>query len=130
LPVRIPEEGRRLIDGRNFACIATLMKDGSPQVTPVWIGRDGDTILVNTSMGRVKQRNVARDPRVAITVFDMADPYRKLVLRGRVVAFVTEGAREHIDVLSIKYTGQKYAHMQPDEKRVILRIEASSVNVS
>jgi PPOX class probable F420-dependent enzyme len=118
------------LDGRNFASLATVMKDGSPQVSPVWIARDGDVVLVNTSVGRVKERNVLRDPRVAICVFDMENPYRKVVLRGRVVKVVSEGAREHIDVLSMKYTGHKYAGMKPNEKRVILRIAPTSVSVN
>lgn len=119
-----------MLDGKNFASIATIMKDGSPQVSPVWISRDGDIVLVNTSVGRVKERNVSRDPRVAVSVFDMENPYRRMLLRGRVVKVVTRGAREHIDALSIKYNGHKYAGMQPNEKRVIFRVAPSSVNVN
>jgi PPOX class probable F420-dependent enzyme len=130
LPVKIPAVGKRLLDGRNFASFATVMKDGSPQVSPVWIARDGDIVLVNTSVGRVKERNVLRDPRVAICVFDMENPYSKMVLRGRVLEVASEGAREHIDALSIKYTGHKYVGMKPNEKRVIFRIAPTSVNVS
>jgi len=129
MPVKIPEQGKKLLDGKNFACIATIMKDGSPQVTPVWIAREGDVVLINTSVGRTKERNVARDPRVAIAVFDIENPYYKLVLRGRVVAAVRRGAREHIDALSIKYTGRKYAGMKPGERRIMLRIEATSVSL-
>ncbi len=81
------------MDGKNFASFATLMKDGSPQVSPVWISRDGDVVLVNTSVGRVKERNVLRDPRVAICVFDMENPYRKMLLRGRVVEIVSERSK-------------------------------------
>jgi len=130
LPLRIPAAGRRLLDGRNFASIATVMNDGSPQVSPIWIARDGDVVLVNTAMGRVKERNMRRDPRVAISVFDMENPYRRMLLRGRVVEVVSEGAREHIDALSIKYTGHRYAGMKPKERRVIFRIAPTSVNVS
>lgn len=128
--VKIPTAGKRLLDGKNFASFATLMKDGSPQVSPVWISRDGDVVLVNTSVSRVKERNVLRDSRVAICVFDMENPYRKILLRGRVVEIVSKGAREHIDALSMKYTGNKYAGMKPNEKRVIFRIAPASVSVS
>jgi len=124
---KIPPEGRKLLDGRNFAFLATLMKDGSPQVTPVWVARDGDVVLVNTSIGRIKERNVSRDPRVALALFDMGNPYRKLLIRGKVVSKQTKGAREHIDVLSVKYTGHEYGGMRPGERRVILRIEPQSV---
>jgi PPOX class probable F420-dependent enzyme len=130
LPVKIPAAGKRLLDGRNFASIATVMKDGSPQVSPVWIARDGEVVLVNTSMGRVKERNMRRDPRVAISVFDMENPYRKMLLRGRVVEVVTEGAEEHIHALSVKYTGHRYTGLKPNEKRVIFRIAPASVRVS
>lgn len=130
MPVKIPKEGRSLLDGKNFASLATLMKDGSPQVSPVWVARDGDIVLVNTSIGRVKERNVIRDPRVAISVFDMNNPYRKLLIRGKVVKMVRKGARESIDELSIKYTGHKYAGMKPGEHRVVMRIDPIRVNVS
>jgi PPOX class probable F420-dependent enzyme len=128
LHAKIPKEGRDLLDGRNFASLATLMKDGSPQVSPVWIDREGDTVLINTQVGRTKERNVARDPRVAISVFDMKDPYRKMLIRGKVAAMVKRGARKHIDELAVKYTGSKYKWMTPGAQRVILRIEPSSVN--
>ncbi len=129
MPAKIPAEGRRLLDGKNFACLATLMKDGSPQVTPVWIAREGDIVVINTAVGRTKERNVARDPRVAVAVLDVEDPYRKLLIRGRVVATVTQGAREHIDMLSKKYTGHRFNSQAPDERRIVLKIEPASVSL-
>jgi PPOX class probable F420-dependent enzyme len=114
----------RLIEGKNFAYLATLMPDGSPQVTPVWIDREGDVILVNTAVGRVKQKNTARDNRVAISIANQDSPYEKVVIRGRVIAQTFEGAEAHIDKLAMKYTGaKKYQRSRPDEKRIIIKIE-------
>jgi len=118
---------KELIDGKNFAHIATIMKDGSPQVTTVWIDRDGDTILINTAEGRVKEKNLKRDPRVAISIIG-ANPYSGAWIRGKVVGMTKEGAVEHIDKLAKKYTGvEKYQGYTPNEKRVIIRIEAQHV---
>jgi PPOX class probable F420-dependent enzyme len=85
-PDKITEEKiMRLIDGRNFAFLATIMKDGSPQVTPTWIDRDKDIILINTAEGRVKHRNVTKDPRVAISLVDDQNPYSMVTISGRVI---------------------------------------------
>ncbi len=118
--VALPEKARKLIDGKNFANFATLMKDGSPQITTTWIDRDGDTVLINTTRGRVKTRNVERDPRIAIGIFSMDDPYDAAYIRGRVVEITGNGAEEHIDRLSHKYVGTDY---RQHGDRVILRIE-------
>lgn len=118
-----------IIEGLNFGHLATLMPDGSPQVTPVWVDHDDGFILINTAVGRVKQRNVTRDPRVAIDVIDQNNPYRKVCIRGRVVDQIREGADEHIDMLAHKYLGvEKYQHRQPGEQRVILKIEPDHVS--
>ncbi|MDP9180351.1 MAG: PPOX class F420-dependent oxidoreductase [Chloroflexota bacterium] len=122
----LPAAVRELLDGKNFAHVATLMRDGSPQVTAVWIDVDGDRILINTAEGRTKPANVRRDPRVAISIVDQENPYRAAFIRGRVVDLVHEGAAEHIDRLSEKYWGRKYAH-RPGEQRVILVIEPDHV---
>ncbi len=79
----LPEKAKKLIDGKNFASVATLMRDGSPQVTVTWIDRDGNIIVINTTKGRVKTRNIIRDPRVALSIFDMNDPYDAVFIRGR-----------------------------------------------
>lgn len=126
--VRLTEDAVDLIDGRNFGHLATLMSDGSPHVTPVWVDREGDLILVNTAVGRVKQRNLTRDPRVAIDVVDQENPYRMVSIRGRVVAQSQEGADEHIDRLAKKYLGKdKYPYRQLGEKRIILYIEPEKI---
>lgn len=114
----------KLIEGKNFAYLATLLPDGSPHVTPMWIDRDGDTVLMNTAIGRVKQRNITRDPRVSITVTDSENPYDRIVIHGRVIDQAKEGADAHIDKLAKKYTdANKYQKASLDEKRIIIRIE-------
>ena len=90
----------------------------------MWIDRDNDTILLNTAIGRVKQRNVTRDPRVSITITDSENPYDRIVIQGRVIDQTQEGAEAHIDKLAKKYTGaNKYQKSSIDEKRILLRIE-------
>jgi PPOX class probable F420-dependent enzyme len=118
----------RLIDGKNFAFLATIMPDGAPHVAPVWIDREGDTILVNTAMGRVKQRNVSRESRVALSVADQNNMYDKVVIRGRVTSQTLEGADAHIDKLAKKYIGKdKYPWRAPGEKRVMIKIEPTQI---
>lgn len=123
----LSDDARDLIRGSNYAHVATVMPDGSPQVTPVWVHLDGDDILVNSAEGRVKVRNVRRDPRVAVSVIDRQDPYRSLTIRGRVAELTHEGADEHIDELSMKYDGQPFGRT-PGQVRVILRIRPEHVS--
>ncbi len=113
-----------MIDGENFANLATLMPDGSPQVTPVWIDRDGDIVLVNTAEGRQKPKNIARDPRVALCIFNQNDPYAWVQIRGRMVEMTKEGAEDHIDKMAKKYIGkEKYPWRQPGQARILIKIE-------
>jgi len=105
-----------------IANVATVMPDGTPQVTPVWIDTDGENVLFNTSKGRVKHRNLVRNPKVAISVVDKNDPYRTLIVRGT-AQFVDEGADAHIDALAKKYLGvDTYPGHRADEQRVIVRV--------
>jgi PPOX class probable F420-dependent enzyme len=122
---KLTEKAVALLKGKNFANVATINRDGSPQLTPVWVETDGTNIIVNTAIGRLKERNIARDPRVAISVFDMKDPYSWVSVDGRVVRKITgKEADESIDSLSYKYTGnKKYQGHRPGEKRVKLIIE-------
>ncbi len=108
----------------HIAEFVTLMKDGSPQITPVWIDADGGHILVNSEEGRLKVRNVKRDPRVAIGIYDPENSYtRVLNVRGRVVEITTDGAAENIDDLSEKYNGVRpYPNHNPDRPRLLLKI--------
>ncbi|MCZ6538558.1 MAG: PPOX class F420-dependent oxidoreductase [Chloroflexi bacterium] len=113
-----------------IAEFVTLMKDGSPQITPVWIDTDGEHILVNTAEGRVKTRNVRRDPRVAVGIYDPENTYsRVLNVRGRVVEITTDGAAENIDDLSEKYNGVRpYPNHDPDHPRLLLKILPDRIN--
>lgn len=121
---QILEKFKDLFSKRAFANIATLMPNGGPQVTPVWIDFDGTHILFNSARGRRKDRNVRRDPRVAISIVDPDNPYRYLEIRGRVVAITEQGADEHIDRLAKKYLGvDKYPNRQPGEIRVMYKVQ-------
>ncbi len=124
------EKARTLIDEPNLAFLATVMPDGSPQVSPVWIDREDGYVRFNTAVGRVKDKNMRRDPRVAISVADRNDPYSKVDIRGRVVA-LDEGddAYRHIDSLAKKYLGEDtYPWRSPDERRVLVRVEPDHVS--
>jgi PPOX class probable F420-dependent enzyme len=111
-----------------FANLATVMPNGSPQVTPVWFDFDGKYIRVNSARGRVKDKNMRRDPRVALSILDPDNPYRYLAIRGRVVKITEDGAVEHINVLAKKYRGtETYRSRSPDEVRVMYVIELRRV---
>ncbi|MEP6643403.1 MAG: PPOX class F420-dependent oxidoreductase [Acidobacteriaceae bacterium] len=121
----IPEKYRDLFSKRAFANLGTLMPDGRPQVTPVWVDVDGDQVIFNSAKGRQKDRNVRRDPRVAISIVDPENPYRYLEIRGRVVEITEQGAQEHIDKMAKKYLGvDKYPYGQPGEVRVLYKVQA------
>ncbi|HXE90856.1 MAG TPA: PPOX class F420-dependent oxidoreductase [Terriglobales bacterium] len=124
MPQAIPEKFRDLFEKPAFGHLATLNADGSPQVTPVWLDIEGDLILVNSAKGRKKDRNVRRDPRVALSVADPANPYRYLEVRGRVVEITEKGADEHIDKQAKKYLGvDRYPGRAPGEVRVLYKIQ-------
>jgi len=118
-----PEDFRDLLkdETKAFLFLATIMPDGSPQVTPIWFNADDEHILINTNEGRVKDRNILADPRVALVIQDPATPYRYLQIRGEVVARATEGADEHINTLSLKYDGKPWPY-RAEQKRVIYKI--------
>ncbi|MEO6398726.1 MAG: PPOX class F420-dependent oxidoreductase [Tepidiformaceae bacterium] len=130
MPETIPASHRDILEKSNFAHIATLMKDGSPQVTPIWVDVDGDSILFNTAEGRQKDRNLKRDARVALSVHDNANPYRYIQIRGRVTGHTTEGADAHIDKMAKKYLDQdSYPGRNAAEQRVIYTIQPEHVQV-
>jgi PPOX class probable F420-dependent enzyme len=126
MPSKLPREVKELLDGKNFGFFATLMADGSPQVTPVWVDRERDTIVINTVRGRTKQRNLSRDTRVALAIVDWRRPYTWAQIRGRVVQQSDEGAESHIDKLSVKYLGLK-RYPGKDRPRTIVRIKPEKV---
>ena len=126
----IPDKYRDLFNKRAFASLGTLMPDGRPQVTPVWVDLDGDYVIFNSAKGRQKDRNVRRDPRVALAIIDPDNPYRYLEIRGRVVEITEEGADANIDKLAKKYLGvDKYPYRQPGETRVIYKIQPEHTNM-
>ena len=127
----ITEPVAKLLNDKNFAFIATLMKDGSPQITPVWIDleKDTNTILINTAEGRLKQENISRDPRIAISIANHANPYEMVAIRGKVLEQTTNEADEHIDKLAKKYLNMdKYPFQSPGEKRLILKIKPEKIH--
>lgn len=129
MATKIPEAFRDLLTTPSFAALATLNADGSPQVSPVWFDTEGEHIVVNSARGRVKDKNLRRDPRVALSIQDPANPYRYLGLQGRVVEITEQGAEEHIDRMARKYLGKdKYPFRQPGEVRVLYKIEIQRVH--
>jgi len=124
----IPDEARHLFEGQTFAHVATLMSDGSPQVSPVWIDLDGDTVVFNTAEGRLKPENLKRDPRVAVSITNPENPYESVLVRGTVVEQTREGADAHIDALAKRYMGvDEYPLREPGEVRVIVKIAPEKV---
>lgn len=120
--ISLSAETRRLLDGRNYAVLATVNKDGSPQTSAMWVGRDGDDLLMSTVEGRLKHRNMVRDPRVSVTVIDSADPENYVELRGSVTITPDLGRRVDTE-LSWKYDGQDPGEDKPGAVRVVVRIE-------
>jgi PPOX class probable F420-dependent enzyme len=126
--VALTEEQVRILSGKNFATVATVMLDGSPEATLVWIETDGTYIYFNTAMHRLKARNLQRDPRVAIVVYDCNEPYSDvLAIRGR-AEMILEGADDHIDKLSRMYEGKPFA-FRPAETRVIVKVTPERIHV-
>jgi PPOX class probable F420-dependent enzyme len=124
----IPEQYLDLFKKRSFAHVATVMPDGSPQVTPVWIDYDGQHLVVNSARGRVKDRNMQPGAKVAVEILDADDPYRYIQVRGHVAEVTTDGAEAHINTLSHKYRGKDYDY-RPGEVRVIYKIAADKLDL-
>ncbi len=125
----IPEKYRDLFNKRAFASLATLMPNGDVQVTPVWVDAENGDVVFNSARGRLKDKNVRRDPRVTLTLIDPDNPYRYLEVRGRVVDITEKGADQHIDKLAKKYLGvDKYPYAKPGEVRVLYRVKPEHVH--
>jgi PPOX class probable F420-dependent enzyme len=119
----IPQSHLDLFKKKAFAHLATLMPDGKPQVTPVWVDYDGKSVIINTAEGRLKDKNMQRDGRVALSITDPDNPYRYLEVRGRIAERTHQGADAHIDAMAKKYLDQdKYPFRQPGEVRVIYKV--------
>ena len=128
--MKLPELAKQLLAGKNFATIATLMPSGAPQASVVWVDVDGDTIIFNTSEGRIKPNNLRRDGRVAIAVHNAENPYQQAMIQGHVTEMVHDGADAHIDAMAKKYMGvDEYPYRQGGEKRVIIKIAADKVGL-
>lgn len=130
--MEIPQSHQDLLkdETKAFAVLGTVMKDGSPQVTPIWFNWDGKNLWINTAKGRVKDRNLSKRPLLALTIIDPKNPYRYIQIRGKVADSTEENAREHIVSLNVKYHGNPNYPVRPGEVRVKYRIEPLHVNVS
>lgn len=123
MPVSIPENYLDLFSKPAFGFLTTLMPDGSPQTQPVWVDFENGQVIVNSAAGRQKDKNMRRDPRVAVTLMDPDNPYRYLEIRGKVAEITQEGAGDHIHKMAKKYLGKdKYPWSNPGEQRVLYRI--------
>lgn len=131
MAIAIPEKFQDLFHKQAFANLATINADGSPQVTPVWCDFDGTHLIVNTARGRLKDRNLQREPRVAVSILDPENPYRYLGIQGRVTEMTEQGADAHIDRMAKKYLNKDtYPFRAPGEVRVIVKIEPEKVHTN
>jgi PPOX class probable F420-dependent enzyme len=129
MPAIIPDQFKDLFTKVAFAHLATIMADGSPQVTPVWCNFDGTHIWVNSAKGRVKDKNMRRHKEIALSIQDPDNPYRYLAVQGEVVDITEEGADAHIDALTKKYLGKdRYPYRGPGEVRVTYKIQPRRVS--
>ena len=123
--VALPESARALLGDRAYGHLVTTNPSGTPQTSMLWVDVEGDEVLINTSEGRAKTRNMRRDPRVLLSVQARDEPQQYLLIHGRVTAITAEGADEHIDMLSARFLGlDSYPYRQPGEQRLIVRIAA------
>ena len=128
MPASFPDEYLDLFLKKSFGAFTTLMPDGSPQTTPVWVDYQNGEIWVNSALGRQKDKNVRRDPRVAVSIIDADNPYRYVEVRGKVKEITQSGADEHINAMAKKYLGQDiYPFRQPGEQRVLYKIAIGKV---
>lgn len=128
MALKLSDKAKRIIDGKSFAHIATLNADGSPQISPVWVERDGDVVVVNTEQTRRKVRNLKRDSRVSLSIQNPDNAYEYVEIRGKVKGITTEGGFEGIDRLGKKYMGvDKYPGNQPGDVRVVIKIQPEHI---
>lgn len=126
--MKLTDKAKKLIDAKAFAHVATINKDGSPQVSPVWVERDGDVVIVNSEQKRLKVRNLKRTPLVSLSIQDPENDYSYVEIRGKVVEITPEGGFEGIDRLGKKYMGvDKYPGNQPGDVRVQIKIEPTRI---
>lgn len=119
---------KELFERKNFAFLSSLMKDGSPHVTPTWVDIEDDNILINTALGRIKQENISRDPRIALSIIDQDNQYEMVTVRGKVTEQITgDVAERHIDKLARKYINMDKYPRSKGERRVILKIKPEKI---
>jgi len=123
MAIALTDDVRKLIDGPNFAHLATIMPDGSPQSAPVWVTREGDLILVGTGEGSLKAKNTRRDPRVALSIVDFGDPYVEAQIRGRVVERRPDPKFVVKDATARKYTGKDFPWRNPDGVTLVIAVD-------
>ena len=123
MPLKVSDDIKALVRGANFAHLATLMRDGSPQVAPVWVDLEGDSILVSTGEGSLKAKNTRRDARLGLSVIAMDNPYREAQIRGRVAERRPDPDFRTMDRISHKYTGKPFPFRDNPAQRVVLVIE-------
>ncbi|NJQ00019.1 PPOX class F420-dependent oxidoreductase [Streptomyces zingiberis] len=130
MPATLSDELKKVFDAPVFATVGTVQPDGGPQLSVVWVMRDGDDILLSTTVGRRKEKNLTRDPRISVVVVHPEDPYLYAEVRGE-ASLTREGGQELLDELSLKYTGKRYAEFNPrsveDAPRVVVRITPRKV---
>jgi PPOX class probable F420-dependent enzyme len=128
----IPESFQDLFadEAKSILFLATTMPDGSPQVTPIWFNTDGEYLLINSAKGRTKDRNMRARPKVAVAIMDPQNIYRYIQLRGEVTDIIEKDAREHINSLSKKYTGNSVYDGPPEQIRVTYKIRIDHVNTN
>lgn len=125
----IPEQAKHLFENKDVAHVATLNDDGTPQVSAVWIGLDGELVTFNTAEGRVKTKNLAANPSVALSISGQENPYENLIIQGKVVEMTHDGADDDIDALAKRYLdADSYPFRQPGEQRVLVKIQPEKVN--
>ncbi|MEN8649399.1 PPOX class F420-dependent oxidoreductase [Streptomyces sp. 21So2-11] len=130
MAAELSDKLKALLDTPVFITVATIQPDGSPQVSPVWVKRDGDEVLFSTTLGRRKEKNLRRDPRVTVLFQPFDSPYTYAEIRGT-VEMTTDGGQELIDELAMKYAGKKYVEFNPssvnDSARVVVRVSARKI---
>jgi len=127
--IALSEDLKQLVDRRNFAHLATLMSDGSPHSAPVWIGREGDFLLICMEAGSLKGKNILRDPRIALSMVDFVDPYSEIQVRGRVVERRADPELKYYDKMSLKYVGKLWPY-RDEESPLVLIIEVTKARYS
>jgi PPOX class probable F420-dependent enzyme len=128
MATRLDEKAERLLKGKNFATVATVRRDGSPQVSPIWVDYDGTHIILNSEKKRAKVKNLQRDPRVSVSVFNQENPYDYVQISGKAVEITPEGGADGIDKMAQKYLGQEtYPWNKAGDVRVVIKIEPEAV---